>query len=471
MTLISLLSVTAADLQQEMINMLKVEFPEWTDLQYSNNMIAFLEVVAAVGELNYSYLNTMARECFLSTAVDPRNVEAHAKALGYNPLYQTPAEVQAVLTLDAPVTAATPIPAGTKFATVLPSVYYETVAPVVVPLGQSQTSAVTLKQWESWTTPFTGTATANQQVSLDHAPVIPSTVVVVVNGETWTLVDSFVKSTAVDKHFMVFTNVEGYATVLFGDGVLGKMPPMSSTGSITYKSGGGISNTISAGQLQQAVTEVKDAGNNRVMGVTAYNAGDAAPGTDRETIEQIRINTILNLRSPTALLTKTDVRDAVLGTPGVQACRVVNWEDNSQLPNYMMQIYVKPVQNTAVPGPLRTTLDTMLTTTRPLVIGQTATIMDPTYKSIDFDISVIVELGYGVTEVRNAVYTLLSDLFDPAKTNVWNFTPNFGMTIYMGKLAAALQSVPGVQELVINSPGNVVCSYSEFPILGAVALR
>jgi len=89
-TSLPLTNVTADTIQQELIDRISVQFPDWTDQQASNNMIMLLEQISGVAELLYAYINRMAREAFIQYALDPNNVFAHAKGLGYLPKFQTP---------------------------------------------------------------------------------------------------------------------------------------------------------------------------------------------------------------------------------------------------------------------------------------------------------------------------------------------------------------------------------------------
>jgi hypothetical protein len=70
-----------------------------------------------------------------------------------------------------------------------------------------------------------GTGDPDQEVVLGSSPVIPDTVRMWVEGEEWEEVENFLNSTSVDQHFTVEIDSDGVATVAFGDGTTGAIPP------------------------------------------------------------------------------------------------------------------------------------------------------------------------------------------------------------------------------------------------------
>ena len=467
-----LLATDYNSIRQELINRVKVHFPDWTDTQDSNNMLVLIEMFAGTLEQTIVYVNRQARECFLHLAQDPNNVEAHARGLGYVPQFQTPSTVQAMIRASKNLDGSSVIPAGTKFATAMDNVFYETTTSFTFPAGSASYGPVTLAQQETWPINGQGTGSANQRLSLTKTPVMPTSVDLYVNGVQWTRVDHFVDSDSQSTHFKVTVDLNGYATVLFGDGVNGQVPTQGAAFGGTYKTGGGKAGAIAPNQLGRCVSEILDSFTGLPISLSAANDTPAVPGADKETVDQIRVRAVANLKAPRALLTLEDIVTHVSQLPGIEAVKVVNWLSQPSLPHHIVQIFVAPIGaalNGTVPSPtLIASVETLVTETKPLVMGNVPQIVAPTYHTIDYSLQVGVKQGYEAVDVSSRVTARLRELFDPSVVNIWGFKPAFGQHIYESQLIMILQQVEGVRNVDILSPGDVLLQSSEYPRLGTI---
>lgn len=464
-----LTSVAASDLQAQVISLLKTNFQDWTDTKASNNMIMLVEALAAIQELDYGYINRMAREAFIQFALDYRNVTAHARSLGYIPGYQSPSVVTAVINSASAMSAATVIPAGTQFSSKTAGIVYQTIADVTIPMGEYQSAPVVLWQWVSNTDNYTGTGAPDQQLTLNQNPVIPTSVVVKVNGVTWTAVDNFVDYNATDTVYTWTMDLSGNYTVQFGNGVSGAIVPKGATVSIVYNTGGGSTNAVSQDGFGACLSNVTDAGNGTLLSLSAYNALAAVPGADAETTAQIKARAPISARSPRCLLTIDDVNTAVSALPGVHACSAATWRQIPSLPRYMMEVFVVPTGLGAPSPDLVAAIMTLLTVTKPLVMGQLPLVTNPTYLTVNFDIQVFVLTGYNQNAVQNAVASLITSLFanvDAAKYS--GFVPAFGMSLFNSVFTAFAQQIAGVRNVAVLSPGDTILSADQYPILGTI---
>ena len=469
-----LLATDFESIKAELINRAKALFPDWSDVQESNNMIMLIEMFAGTQEQTIVYLNRQARECFLKYAQDPSNVEALAWGLGYTPKYQTPSSVSAMIAASGAPEGSTPIPAGTKFSTTMDNVFYETVNSFTFPAGATSVGPVLLNQQETWDISGTGTGLPNQTVSLIKSPVMPTSIVAIVDGKVWEQVEHFVDSDATSEHYKVTVDLYGYATLHFGDGVNGKMP--SGGGGIggTYKTGGGKNGAIAANQLSTCVSSILDSMSGKPLSLSASNAFAAVPGGDKETVDQIRVRAPSNLKTPRSLLTLEDIEAEVIQLPGIEAVKAVNWLLTPALPHHIVQVYVAPT-GAALTGATPTaaliaSVETFITVTKPIVMGNVPQVMGPTYRVVDYTIQVGIKPGYEAVDVTGRVTAQLRALFDLETENIWGFKPTFGHQIYESHLIMILQQVPGVRNVNIVSPGNVLLAANEYPRLGTVTV-
>lgn len=463
-----LTTVTVDSLKQELIDRISASFPDWSDQRDSNNMIMLLEALGALAEMNYAYINRMGREAFLLFSLDPRNVIAHAKGLGYTPRFQAPSSVSAIIVSATPLSDTTVIPVGTKFGATIPGITYETVDSVSIQAGQLASPPVILKQQESWADDFLGTGLTSQQVQLNNTPVMPTSIQVIIDGVEWTYVDTFVDADATSLVFTWLMTTSGNATVVFGNGISGKKPVANAAGRVFYKTGGGKSGAIGPNQLGTTLSVIVDVGNGAILSLTAVNTVASVPGSDAETIDQIRTHAIANLRAPRVLMTLSDIEDAVSAVAGVLGVKAVNWELTPALPHYIVQVYLVPNGLGQPNAQLLADVTTLLTVTKPLVMGHQLSIFGATYRNLDFQISVAVKSGFVLATVQNAVRQQLLNLFDPTISNVWGFIPQFGMGVFMSQIIAVLQQVDGVRNLAVLVPGDTQLAMNEYPLLGNI---
>lgn len=461
---IPLASVTADQIRLELINRIKVFFPDWTDQLDSNNMIVLIELLSMLAELDYVYMDRRARESFIQYALDPTNIYSHAWGLGYTPAFQTPAMVTAMLTAGNPVTANTQIPIGTKVNSLLPGIVYETTQVHTIPSGQSSVE-VSLTQWESYTKTFSGNGTPYQKILLTNTPVIPATIVLVMDGTTWTQVDSFVESLATDTHYRIIPRPDGMVQVMCGNGVSGRLFEAETSGNIDFKTGGGKAGNIGPYMLGLVTTEIHDAGNNATLAISASNPLASTPGVDMETPEQVRYQAVKNVRKSDVLLGLDDIESEVLRVPGVVATKAVNWTIEPTLSRYMIQVFVAPEGLGTADPLLLANVMTAITVDKQTVMGTNPIVMPADYRNLSFNLALHTKPGYDFSSVSQDLHQKLLDLFDPTQTNIWGFVPAFGMSVYSSVILAILQQVDGVRNLTMTSPGDTELEFNEFPVV------
>lgn len=467
-TSIPLSSASADQLAQEMINRIKPFFPDWTDQLESNNMMVLIELLSMLMEMDYAYLGRMGRESFLQYALDPQNITAHAWGLGYTPEMQTPAVVSGVsFKSNQAVSVDTVMVAGSKISTLVSGIVYETTADVTFTAG-STTATGSATQWESQTKSFSGSGVASQAILLDQLPVIPSTITLTIDGLTWTKVETFLESKATDRHFMTKIMSDSSVYVICGDGTSGAVFADGASGIVKFKTGGGSAGTIGPYMLQRVTSEVKDAGTNAVLSISATNELASTPGLDRETPEQTRFRAKNNLRKIRTLMTLDDVESEVTRLSGVASARAVNWSIVPSLPHHVMQVYVAPDGLGTASQALLDAVTSAITVAKKLEMGTQLSVIGAKYRNLTWTITLYVKSGYTFSIVAAAIAEALDDLLNPSIPNIWGFTPAFGMSIYTSMIEAVLQQVDGVRNLVVSLPGDTTLAYNEFPKLSSV---
>jgi len=149
---------------------------------------------------------------------------------------------------------------------------------------------------------------ANQEFETTKDYYVNGTMEADVDGEAWSLVDNFLTSTPTSKHFRVVISGNDRATIVFGDGVNGRIPPVG-VGNIdaTYrylpsgKTDGNVgSDTITVNK--SGVTYV-----NKVWNPRPAAGWSEAEGADEESLERAKIAGPASLRTGTIAVGPGDV--------------------------------------------------------------------------------------------------------------------------------------------------------------------
>lgn len=330
--------------RQLMINKLKELMPEYTDLRQSDAGVVILELNAMCLDILSYYLDSIANECFLVTAEQRSNILKFCKMLGYTPRYATAAHYkQEFISVDNYDNKEEfIIPVGTKvktYSSIQENVVYFTVVANegfedfrradkhhsnpyykgVLVTEDEQGNPVT-PYYRCYADVIHGLPvnneilisgltqeTPNQAYSLNYAPaLIDSTFKVYVDEgkgfEPWERVNTFAGSDSDSKVYMVENNDYNETSVVFGNGIFGKIP----TGSITcsYFVGGGESGNVGIGAIKDMETALSYVKETR-------NVEQISHGYDNETLEEIKINAPIAHRNIWGALTTDDYAGVV----------------------------------------------------------------------------------------------------------------------------------------------------------------
>jgi baseplate J-like protein len=276
------------------------KLPEWTDFQneadFGNVM---LELFAYTADILSYYQDRVANESFLSTAVTRRSVISHLKLIGYR--MRTAAPAAATLRITIPASAAVPkepltIERGAAFATKSlenkPSIRFEyTGLPMSLefkPVEDKNADGpkfvdVQVQEGRVIQNDIIGTSNnlADQRYTLTHRGLImpPTgpestatpdiTVVSTLTGSSqhWTYRDSLAFSKSGDHDFTVDIDENDVATLTFGDGKFGAIPPDDATITATYRVGGGRAGNVGA----NSIVSIVDSPRLAALGATVTN--------------------------------------------------------------------------------------------------------------------------------------------------------------------------------------------------------
>jgi hypothetical protein len=301
-----------AALKADLVDLIKERTnTTWDPTDYSDLGNVLVETFAYMGDIMSHYLDRIANETTIDTAIQRKTLLAFAKLYDYVISGPTPATVNVTFTNIS--TSTLDIPTGTQVMAPLSfgeysEVYFETTtsATAVVPgasitLPCQEGKTVNTDKPDLIDSTFnialpanlgTSDGRATQSFTIPEAGIVNNSITVYVGQGVafgnWTYVDNLFESGPGDRVFTTTPNEDGTIDIVFGDNVNGAIPPSGQLISATYKVSVG-----SAGNIKSlSITELTFFPGNLDPQITSYftvsNNAPAVGGADGDTTTNIK---------------------------------------------------------------------------------------------------------------------------------------------------------------------------------------
>lgn len=301
-----------AALKADLINLIKERTnTTWNPTDYSDLGHVLVETFAYMGDIMSHYLDRIANETTIDTAIQRKTLLSFARLYDYVISGPTPSIVNVTFTnissntIDIPI--GTQVMAPLSFGT-YSEVYFETttsataVAPgASITLSCQEGKTVNTDKPDLIDNTYNIALPANlgtsdgrstQTFTIPEPGVVNNSITVYVGQGiafgNWNYVDNLFESGPNDKVFTTTPNEDGTVNILFGDNVNGAIPPSGQLISATYKVSVG-----SAGNIKSlSVTELTFFPGNVDPQITSYftvsNSAPATGGSDGDTLTDIK---------------------------------------------------------------------------------------------------------------------------------------------------------------------------------------
>lgn len=265
------------------------------------------------------------------------------------------------------------------------------------------------------------------------------------NGRTasWDVRRDLLASLPGDAHFVVEPEDDGNARVRFGDNQHGRRPESGTRFTARYRIGNGAAGNIGAYSLYHVVNDDPAVANIAAVG----NPLAAEGGCEPETSEEVRQRAPEAFRKQERAVTEQDYADVTERDSHIQrATGTFRWTGS------WLTAFVTPdrVGGRKVDRDFKDALLHRLEYYR--MAGHDLDVDAPRYVSLEILMHVCVQPGYFRSDVREALLEVFSRGRQPnGQRGVFhpdNFT--FGQPVYLSRLYAAAQSVPGVASVHIE---------------------
>lgn len=344
-----------------------------------------------------------------------------------------------------------------------------------------------------------GSGQPDQRATLVNTPVLPDTVDLTVNGESWTRVDDLgaappevprrsllrTAGEAVRREFpdeaRVYTLDPATGTIRFGDGLRGARPPRRAIIQARYDYGGGRDGVVGIGALS--------AGPGMPPGLQVTNPIPTYGGAEAETVAEAERRIPDELRRRERLVSPSDFADVTRQTPGVDVGRVevlplTHPDDLFVEAAGVVTILVIPATDPDqpdAPTPDRLFLDAVCEYLDPRrLITTEIHVVGPTYRRVHVGVGIDVVPGRDLPpireDVRAAVRSFLSPLAGGFAEEGWPL----GRAVQASEIIAVAARVDGVASVRGVTLGTEADTEStvelelgplELPRLGALGVR
>ena len=288
------------------------------DYNYEGSALStLLDVLAYNTQYQAYYLNMVANEMFLDSALQRASVVSHAKLLNYTPQSATAPRAQIDLVVNNVTTSSLTLPKFTSFLSeAIDGVSYRFVTP--------NTTAI-------FELPDTNVDTDTISVVVQQSTSNSS-------SQVFTLVDDYLALNGTTKAFFLQEATNGFYQIYFGDGILGQALTDGNVVSVSY--------IITSG------TDATDANNFVLMDTIAgFSSSTITPvqaatqGAERETIESIKYTAPKSYAAQGRAVTKEDYIFLIQNNAGIFPIDAVNvWggEENDPPVYGVVFVAIKP---------------------------------------------------------------------------------------------------------------------------------
>jgi len=334
---------------------------EFTDYDFEGSGLSvLLDILAYNTHYQAYYLNMIANEAFLDTALLRDSVVSHAKTLGYVPYSRKApaATINFTVSTNSSNTATLTIPKGFRFLSDnIDDVSYNfvTLSETVVTKANTNFSFLNLKIYEGQLVSYSfvqnDSTNPKQVFTLPDAGIDTTTLTVTVqpsesntNVIVYTLASDASNTSSQAAVFYLQENKSEKYDIYFGDDVIGKKLPDGGIVNVTYL----VTNADAANKANNfvATDSLVDSLGNSQTNFTINPISEASGGAERESVDEIKFSAPLQYTTQNRLVTAKDYEAYIKKNyPSVDSLSV--WGGEDEIPRVYGKVFIslKPRDN------------------------------------------------------------------------------------------------------------------------------
>ena len=442
---------------QSMRALIPGKLPQWTDYESDADFgNVLLQLFAHMGDILSYYQDRVANESFLATARERRSVIHHLRLIGYTLATASPASTTLTLSFPASTNDEVEIRRGDAFSTKgqreKPSVRFEyageqllrincATLPIDPQTNRKVHVGIPVEEGRLVKDETLGTSpgTPHQRYTLAQDGLILRSrgqgltanrdiILTTQLGdarEEWTLRDSLAFSRQNHRDFAIEIDEHDRATIMFGDGQMGAIPPSGAVITASYRVGGGPQGNVGPDAIQTII----EAPQLVLLGAQVTNPKAATGGADHESIEHAVSHAPQVFRSLKRAVTAHDYEALCLDFKGVGKVHAEGTSWN------VVTLFVAPAGGGHVSDVLKANLLEYFEDKRPV-----STIIE--VDDVDY-VAIFVTADIGVTGFYNNED--VKERVQQAAASLLAFeSVSFQQTLYLSKFYEAIEAIDGV---------------------------
>lgn len=316
-------------IRADLIRLVQQRLPMWTASDPNDFGVALVEAVAYASDQLHYYLDRVAGEAYLETALQRESLTSIARLLGYTPSTALPSRVLLDFYNSSPADVVLPV--GTRVqATVQTNdgslvKSFETSQEVTVTgtpdNGAQSAVSVVATEGRTYKDEQVGVSSglSFQRFLLPRYSVLTSTVQIETSlGEVdadWWQVDRLEDASDEDRAFTLEPQTDGAMAVVFGDGINGEVPALHAVIRATYRVGGG--RVVVGANTVNTLVEPD------IPNITVTNPQPSYGGRDAESLDSIRVRASRAFRSRQRAVTTYDFMALAASYSGIAKAKAV----------------------------------------------------------------------------------------------------------------------------------------------------
>jgi hypothetical protein len=470
-------------LLEDMLALAQERLPAWTDHSPNDPGRVLYELAAHAVDLQLYYVDRLANESYLETAVEARSLVNLLRLIGYELRPPKPGSADLTLFFDPAAVGAVTIPTGARFETSAkftgrPVPFQYTRPPLIISVPGLPLTSYQSNSYRTFTglpvVQVDGTVgnevlgssdgSPSQRFRLARQPLIDGSLTVLVDEgagpRTYEVRESLLQSAPTDRHVSVRRDELDVAWVEFGNLKYARIPPrLRNNLMASYLVGGGEKGNVPAASIVTAVSAIQN-----LKKVT--NPDAASGGTDREPLVEAATRAPRQFRSRGRAVTAEDYESHALQFGvGKARARAASWN--------RIELFVAPAGGGYPSDTLKEDLRAYFESRR--ILTSLLDINDPVYVRVAIEGILEVEPYFFtqqiVTRVQDAVAALLAF---PAV--------DFAATLYLSKVYEAIEAIEGVRAVAVTrfsrddgsgpalpGDGRILLGWDEIPVAASSA--
>jgi len=440
------------------------------DYDFDGSALSVLvDLLAYNTQYNAYYLNMVANELFLDSALQRNSVVSHAKLLNYTPKSAVAPKATVNLTVNEVTTSTLTIPKFTTFISEpIDDVNYTFVTTDSTTVNVTANTAlfqeIEIAQGIPSSFSFTYNSLTNpkQIFQIPDTNIDTSTLLVTVQEsssnntfETYTLETDYISLTPTSKVYFLQEGMDGNYEIYFGDNILGKSLVHNNVVNITYITTNGTS-AFGANSFTLSQT-ISGFANTVTQAVTP-----ASNGSDRETIDSIKYAAPKSFAAQGRAVTKEDYIYLIQNNTGnfpVDSVSVWGGEENDPPVYGQLFCAIKPSGGfTLTPTQKERIIDEVI---KPIsVMTVVPTIVDPDYTYVTIDTKVLYNPKRTTLNAGQLKEAVLSSIRTFGRTTLNTFNSTFNSP-------ALITTIQSTNLAIITNESDVRIQKKFYPTLNA----